>query len=171
MGNKYLRREKARACPIHKAVLEACGQALVDKGYFSKEDILEKLRFTAMAESIRWDYVAEWLTADDGDYAMEIIPLAPRFFNTPMKKRIEDGLPAYGRYVAGGHGKRTAGYASVTLDGGKLAIKRAERFKSLKNGASTALENYVRATLKQADQIESENVEKLESYKESEKAA
>jgi hypothetical protein len=162
---KRVLKRNVRNCPIHKAVLEACGKRLVEFGYFNKADILEDLSFSAIEDSLRWDWIAEFLSEKNGDYAIELVPLAQRFFKDPKRKRDATEITSLGRYLAGGHGKRTAGYASIDFEGGRFAVVRADRFKSLSNGQSAAFSNYVSACLEKKARLEDSNVAKLEQLR------
>ena len=61
---KFLRREVARKCPVHQAVLDESLNQLAEYGYFSKNDIIEQIGMPAMAEAVRWEYVAEFNKQD-----------------------------------------------------------------------------------------------------------
>ena len=103
-----------------------------------------------------------------GDHGIELVPLAQRFFSSTRSEREQQAaMGNLGRYIAGGHGKKTAGYANVTFEEGRLAVKRAERFKSMQNGVSKALTAYKKAVLdrKNKDQLSKESVTKIRALK------
>jgi len=138
---KWLRREVARKCPVHQAVLEEALIQLAEYGYFSKTDIIKDVGMVAMSESIRWDYISEFIKEDG---SCELIPLARRFWNMNPNQRIMEPEKA----IAGGHGKKTAGYALVSVDGGALAIKRLEHKRGMANGVGKAFRKYADALVK-----------------------
>jgi hypothetical protein len=132
MSIKYLRKEVARECPVHMAVLETASRLLSENGYFSKEDVIEETRYAAIEDSIRWDYIVDFLTQEQG---VELIPMAPRFFK---RHQIQERLVSPEKFIAGGHGKKTAGYCSITQNNGVFAIKILKNRKALTNGVGKA---------------------------------
>ena len=160
---KFIKTVTARKCAIHKMILEESGRRLVEDGYFNKAAVIDHLGLGAVEQSIRWDYIVQFISEENGDYAIELVPLAQRFFSDPKRVRDATQVTSLGRYIAGGHGKKTAGYASVTFEGGRLAVIRAQRYKSLSNGTSKALNEYIGAVLKNRDKLECDNVTRLES--------
>jgi hypothetical protein len=152
---KFIKKVTAQRCPIHQAVLEECGQQLVEKGYFNKANIIDKLKFQAVEDSIRWDYIAAFLSTPELGHDFQLVPLAQRFFKSTKAERERaakevdaKGRPVnFGQYLAGGHGKKTAGYARVTFEGGLLALKKAQNYAGMRNGVGEAFEKYRRAVL------------------------
>ena len=143
---KWLRKEKAWLCPIHQAVLEATLDELHNNGYFHKQQVLEQLSFEAMAVAIRWDYIAEFIR---DDLSEEIVPLAEPFWtgtaaDKAAKRTITPELRKKnpGAYLAMGHGKKTAGYALVSVDDHRLAVKHLEFRRSLANGVGTSFREF-----------------------------
>jgi len=143
---KWLRKEKARLCPIHQAVLEATLDELHSHGYFHKQEVLEQLSFEAVAEAIRWDYISEFIR---DDLSEEIVPLAQAFWtgtkaDKAAKRKITPELRKKnpGAYLAMGHGKRTAGYALVSVDDHRLAVKHLAFKRSLANGVGTSFRDF-----------------------------
>jgi hypothetical protein len=156
MSNKYLRREVARGCPVHKIVMEEAGRELEQHGFFSKEDVLDSCRMSAMAESIRWDYVKEFLQEDN---LTELIPLASSFFKRHSTKSVEVRPE---KFLAMGHGKKTAGYACVRAQANEpLVICRLEQRRSLSNGVGKAFALLVENVKKANPKIDYEPTVKL----------
>jgi hypothetical protein len=145
MTTKFLRREKARKCPVHTAVGEKAIDYLVKAGAFCRQTVLDELDLDSMSDSIRWDYVREFIEEDQG---CELIPVSALFFKAPWSKdRKESPMDVKPeKYLASGHGKRTAGYASVTPDAhAKLVLKRLEQKRGLTNGVGRAFTGFVDA--------------------------
>lgn len=138
MTMQFLRKEVARACPIHTAVYERAVEALVLFGVFAKEDVIAALNFGAVADSIRWDYIREFI---QDDQKTELIPLAENFFT--RHKKVEERVNP-GRFIAQGHGKKTFGYAAVTPENDHLVVKRIEQRKAMSNGVSDAFQAYLK---------------------------
>jgi len=146
MGTKFLRKVTARACPIHMAVMDRVQDVLLENGYFSKDEVLEQLRFMAVSDSIRWDYIREFIQDELG---IELVPIVSRFFKAYVRdasgNRIKTSVErriSPEKYLAQGNGKKTAGYCSVELDGGTLAIRRLGQKKSMANGVGKAYQNF-----------------------------
>ena len=154
---KFIKKVTAQRCPIHQAILEECGKQLVEKGYFSKANVIEKLRFQAIEDSVRWDYIADFLAEPELGHGFEVVPLAQKFFTSTKADRAKaaketdsKGRPVnFGQYLAGGHGKKTAGYARVAFEGGLLALKRAQNYAGLRNGVGVAFESFRQAVAKE----------------------
>jgi hypothetical protein len=102
---------------------------------------------------IHWDYIVRWLAEQ---YGAELIPLAHHFFVAhpigPKYKGRQKALSVQiseamaggnmadakilgGRALASGHGKKTAGWASVRLSNGALVVARLERKKAVAFGS------------------------------------
>jgi hypothetical protein len=138
MTMQFLRREAARACPIHGLVYECAVKYLVEFGVFSKQEVIDELNFGAISDSVRWDYIREFIQEDQ---KTELIPLAENFF-TRHKKAEERVNP--GRFIAQGHGKKTFGYAAVTPENDHLVVRRIEQRKAISNGVADAFHTYLR---------------------------
>ena len=115
-------------------------------GYFHKQEVLEQLSFEAVAEAIRWDYISEFIR---DDLSEEIVPLAQAFWtgtkaDKAAKRKITPELRKKnpGAYLAMGHGKRTAGYALVSVDDHRLAVKHLAFKRSLANGVGTSFRDF-----------------------------
>lgn len=127
--SRFLRREKARVCPVHQAVLELAAEQLEIHGVFSKEDVLERSKMTAVADSIRWDYIIEWLREEQG---VELVPVRDAFFRRHSQEKLRR-MPE--KFLAAGHGIRTAGWASVSHGpNAPLVIHRLEQRQAMANG-------------------------------------
>ena len=137
--SRFLRKEKARVCPIHNAVYDAAAARLGHDGVFSKEEIIEALRFDAVADAIRWDYIREFLEHDQG---CSLTPLAAAYFK---RHKREAEILNTSRYIAVGHGKKTAGYAAVTPANDHLVVAQVIIRKRMLNGAGEAFANYLQA--------------------------
>ena len=142
---KFLRREKARGCPVHQVVLETAGAMLELHGVFSKEDVLEDTKMTAMGDAIRWDYVIEWLREEQG---VELVPVREAFFKRHSRERLER-MPE--KFLAAGHGVRTAGWASVSHGpNAPLVVKRVEQRKAMANGTGEEFRDFVQSVRRTA---------------------
>lgn len=143
MTVSYIKKITARRCPVHQTILELASDELADVGYFNKEQLLERARMSAMSSAIRWDYIADFIKEDG---RCELIPLAPRFW----KMSPEDRMIKPEKALAGGHGKKTAGYALVSVEHSALAIKQLARKRGLANGVGKAFRRF-------ADELESQD--------------
>jgi hypothetical protein len=144
---KYLHRKVARGCPIHTAVLETAVDQLVDFGVFSKDKVVDALNFGAIADSIRWDYIREFIQEEQG---ADLVPLASTYFK--HHKATEERVnPA--RFIAQGNGKKTAGYAAVIPANDHLVIHRIKQRKAISNGVAESFHEYLdRLNAKRIDQ-------------------
>jgi hypothetical protein len=134
---KYLRKEAAKACPIHTAVYNSALEQLVLFGVFSKEDVIDSLNFEAVADSIRWDYIREFI---EEEQHAELIPLAASFFS--RHQRQEEHLNP-SKFLAQGYGKKTHGFAAVTTMNDHLVIKRIEQRQAISNGVAASFQAYL----------------------------
>lgn len=135
--SKYLRREKARECPIHMMVTDEAAKHLELHGVFEKQSILDDLNLAAMTDAIRWDYVREFLEEEQG---CELVPLAASYFKR-HKKEEERVNPQ--RFIALGHGKKTMGFAAVVPEHDHLVVARLQHRKSMANGVGEAFRKYL----------------------------
>lgn len=156
--NKWLRKEKAVVCPIHKMVQAEASNRLAHSGDFSKEEILEALNLEAIEEAIRWDYIREFLETDHG---CELLPVSAAYFKR-HQKRDEQINPS--RYIATGHGKKTAGFAAIIAKNEHLIVERVKQRKKVANGVAEALRKYVDAINKKLDQPALENNNKMADH-------
>ena len=83
--SKFVRRETVRKCAIHQTIMERASEDLEHSGAFNKEEILETLGLIVMADSVRWDYIREFLQEDQG---CELVPVAASYFK--RHKRDEE---------------------------------------------------------------------------------
>ena len=153
MGTTYALKAVVKDCPIHKAIRDRCAEKLEMNGFFRKSDILNELDFSCVSDSIRWDYLREFIETDQG---CQLIPLAEPFF----KRHKHTDVPA--TYVAIGRSKKAVGYASVTDVNGALAIRLLQHKKAVANGSTAALNKYV-ASLHDKHLIEEEHLPLLKA--------
>lgn len=137
MGECYIKLSTARTNPTYTALVDECLQRFEASGFFHKQNALEKLDLAPFASSINWNFVLELIKEKYGG-EMEFIPLAARFFKDDKNQIGSTELKVLGRYIAGGHGKRAAGYGNFTMHNGKFAVKVKERKVATKNGVSGA---------------------------------
>lgn len=141
---KFIKQVTARRCAVHQAVKDEAEERLVNLGAFDKIGVLEHLGFTAVAESIRWDYIALWIQEE---YDCELIPLVGRFFKNTREELDKGWTPQQNpeKYIAQGHGKKTMGYGAVgfnsTLNG--ICLERLKQKHALTNGVGKAFQKYV----------------------------
>jgi hypothetical protein len=129
--NKRLRRDAARACPVHKAVYDEAVRRLIAHDQFSFNEVLEATRLTAMAEAIRWDYIREFILEDHD--LRDLIPLSQAYYE---RHKRESELANPGKYVAwGGANREAVGYASATEDNRHLVVARLQQRRSVLNGS------------------------------------
>lgn len=136
--SKWLRREKARECPVHSALLEAAYDELNQHGVFSKEEVLELTGYSSVSDSVRWDYIVEWLREE---FRVELIPVREALFKRHSKEKLKR-MPE--KYIAQGYGARTAGWASVDWAGNApIVVKRLEQRAKMVNGTKERFEDYI----------------------------
>jgi len=160
--SKFLRKEAARKCLIHKAVRIEAALRLEQLGAFEKSAVLEALGFDAVADAIRWDYIRDFLQEDEG---CELVPVVSLFFKSPTakerKKSPLDLMPE--RYIAMGFGKKTAGFASVSQDANaKLVLQRIKQRERVRNGTSEAFETFRKNVFNRASPALKANMAPLE---------
>lgn len=137
--NKGLRREEARACPVHTALREEAVRRLLRDGQFSIVQVLEATRFTAMSESIRWDYIVEFIKQDHN--LCDLVALSQAYYK-PHKR--EDEFLNPGSYVAyGGATGRAVGYALVTERNRHLVVARLRQRWSALHGTNQRFDRCV----------------------------
>lgn len=164
---RYMRKETARACPVHSMIKDKANEMLAANGHFSKEVVLEELNLSTMEDSIRWDYIREFIEEDHG---VNLVPLAARFFIGKIKTKSGDNVSFIStaaerkvnpeKYIAGGHGKKTHGYALVTFEQGVMAIACLKRYRGLSNGAGKAFRAYA-ISLEKKNLLEDKESKKL----------
>lgn len=134
--SKFLRREAAIKCPIHRYVKKAAYKKLQLHGVFEKDEILEELDFKAVSDSIRWDYIREFIQEE---YECELVPLASTYFKRHSRAQ-EIANPS--RFIAGGHGKKTAGYAAVEPQNDHLVVAKLKIKHAISQGVSSACRTF-----------------------------
>lgn len=156
--SNYLRKEKARQCPIHMAILDECADQLQLHGVFEKAAVLGRLNFEAVADSVRWDYIRDFLETEI--VGCEMVPLAQAYFK---RHKVEEERVNPQRFIALGHGKKTAGFASVTQQNDHLFVQRIEHKARMSNGVGEAFRVFVSKVdqRRQALGIESEQVKAI----------
>lgn len=134
--SKYLRKEKARGSPIYMSILDKCADELALHGVFRKDKVLDELALDTVSDAIRWDYIREFLEDEQG---CEMVPLAEAYFKRhgSNEERINPQ-----KFIAMGHGKKTAGYASVSHENDHLFIARIEHKRMMSNGVGKAFEEF-----------------------------
>jgi len=134
---KWIRKETIKDCPVHTAIREEASKLLSEKGTFSKSEVITITCMKSVADAVRWDYIRELIEEDQG---CELIPLASSFFN---RHTASDEQKHPERYMAMGHGKKTAGYAAVTLQNEHFVVKKLEHRHAVANGVGRAFDAYL----------------------------
>ncbi len=132
---KYIRRKAAEECPVHQKVFEKAKERIEHIGWFGKELLLRKIGLYAMADSIRWDYIVEFLNKD---LDTELVPVVSQFGKS-IQNDQEDIEKFPWRYIASGHGKKTWGYANAEEMNGVLAVRRLSQRNAQAEGAVNAV--------------------------------
>lgn len=141
--SKWLRKDKARENPHYQAILEKASADLEESGFFHKDEVLGALGYEPFASDMRWDYIRVFLEEEQG---CELMPLAESFFKAQRKAGGLDQLKPE-RYLASGHGKKTAGYAAVTEENDFLVIKRVAQRKAMANGVGRTYQDFLQAVV------------------------
>ncbi len=140
--SKWLRRESARECPVHKLIMEMAIERLSNHGSFCKDEILTSCNMQAMSDAIRWDYVREFIVEG---LECDVMPVAASYFKRHPKM---DELKSPERYLALGHGKKTAGYIAVTPENDHLVVCRVDQRVKQTNGVTSAFKSWITAVEK-----------------------
>jgi hypothetical protein len=125
----------------HSEVFRRCKVELDDKGFFSKDDVLEKTKCLDVADSIRWDILRTLL---EETLEAELIPVVQTFFPRGMASIVK----SHGRsetvefsavnfpekFIATGNGKKTAGYVMASAKTANIVIRALEYRKSVAVG-------------------------------------
>jgi hypothetical protein len=119
--------------------MEAAADQLCLHGVFEKDAILDQLNLKAMSDAIRWDYIRDFLQEEQG---CELVPLASVYFKRHQR---HDEIANPSRYIAGGHGKKTAGYAAITSNNDHLVVAKIKIRHAISNGVGEAFRNYLQA--------------------------
>ena len=127
---KWMRKTSALKCKVHQAIVDEAIAQLELQQVFSKQQVLEKTGYEMISDSIRWDYIREFV---EDRTKLELVPVSAKFFAyREHKKAIAES--AMQRLIASGYGKKTAGYASTRCLNGALAKKRLEQKKAVTEG-------------------------------------
>jgi hypothetical protein len=122
---QYLRKAAAEKSDIYRAIKFKAMDYLAEVGAFKKETVMADLRLEIFNDSIRWDYIRDMIQEADKEASVDLIPMAEAYFkfriqvddkilrNTPaLRQRIPE------RFIAMGHGKKTAGYVRAIPENG-----------------------------------------------------
>ena len=124
-GNAYLRYEKAKQNKHYALLVEKAIIRLADYGNFSKAEVLEDCDFDLFDENtFRWDYVKRAIEEQDAERDTELIPLALSFFKRRPSDPTIEPMSLAKKWIAHGHGKKTAGYCNVSEENGDLVIEQ-----------------------------------------------
>ena len=137
--SKYVRRHAVRECAIHQSVMELATQRLEKDGAFHKAEVIDELGLRVMEDSIRWDYVRDFIQEDQGS---ELVPVAAKYFKQHTKN---EELANPEKFIATGYGKKTAGFVSVIAENDHLTVRRLQQRQALANGVGEAFRNYAEA--------------------------
>lgn len=162
-GNRWMRKDEALNSAPYQALIKEGTALLKTQGYFSKDQVLEGSGMVTVGDSIRWDYLREFLEDASG---VHLLCVSRGFFDKYVvdrkgKKVKRNGKPLTtaehrrenpGHYLALGHGKKTFGFALMKTDGGVLAIKVLGVKNKIANGTRVAADNY-KAEVKQTMQL------------------
>jgi hypothetical protein len=159
-GNANVTDAVFQRATVQMMVYEECLTRLNAGGMFRKADILASLGLEDVADRIWWEQILKRLKAgfnaftDGKNYSdqpvVELYPVVERFFradaDAQAKQAIESGIKTIGRewddswpahYLAGGYGKKTAGWVLAHHANGRFAIHRTDmdvrRISGLKN--------------------------------------
>lgn len=125
---KYLRYEAAKASTVYRAIIDDAIERLVDVGRFAKAEVLAATGYDVFDdEAIRWDYVKRII---EEEHDTELIPMASVFFRDGQRdgrrdKRHGSAFPPEQfpeRYIATGHGKKTAGFVIASNINGHFVV-------------------------------------------------
>lgn len=102
---KIVHKRTVRKCPIHRTLRDKAVDQLNERSKFEFAALLELTGFVAMEESVKWDFIHDFIEEDTGQ---ELIPVADDYFR---RHQFQDELISPEKYLAGAGGnKRTAGY-------------------------------------------------------------
>ena len=156
--SKWLRKDRARSCPIHTAVLTQAATRLAEDGVFAKDDVLDDLNFSAVTDAIRWDYIRDFLEEEQG---CDLVPLSMAYFQRHARK---EELVNPAKYIAAGHGKKTHGYGAVVEQNDHLVVATVRIRKKMTNGVGRAFEGFLKAIeQRRGREIEFKEAEKPEA--------
>jgi|SRR5215207_943646 len=130
---KFIKYATATKCRIHLEIVHAAVDQLAHQGFFSKEEVLRVTGYDLFEDAIHWDHVRRMI---EEQHKTDLMPLAQAFFN--RKRKDPSPIDEPGRYLAGGTGKKTAGFAMVSEDNGPLVRWSLEHAKQCIRGKSKA---------------------------------
>jgi len=100
-----LLKSKARGCRVHQELMDEALKQLQARNAFCFEDVLELHNYGAVKDSIRWDYIREFIEEDTGQ---TLVPLAATYFR---RHSMAQEVANPGKFVSGAGGnKEAAGY-------------------------------------------------------------
>ena len=141
---KFIKQVTARKCAVHTAIKDEAVERLVKLGAFEKESVMAFLGFAAVADSIRWDYIALWIQEEN---ECELVPLVGRFFKHTREESAKGWTYQSNpeKYIAQGHGKKTMGYGAVGFNSehNSVYLERLKQKHAHKNGVGKAFAKYV----------------------------
>jgi hypothetical protein len=121
----WYRFETAAANRVYIDIADDAAERLHRVGYFAKAEVLKATGYGIFEDDLRWDYVRRMI---EEKYKTELVPLCAAFF----KRESKDIVP--GKLIAGGHGKRTAGYAITSQKNEHLVLARLNRRRAQADG-------------------------------------
>jgi hypothetical protein len=166
MMGAFIKYSTAQKCPVHQAIAEMAAEYLTrPPGVFHKERVIDKCNMRAVASSIRWDYVKRMIEDEWGQADM-LFPLAQSFWTGPRDKdgnlTVEesfldkDKVLNPGKYIASGHGKKTAGYGLICDETGHFALYVLKHKNKVAQGTRKAAGKTASAIEKQAPRLASQ---------------
>lgn len=164
--SKWLRMTQAQKSPVYIAIKDTMTDRLSVAGYFEKTEVLEATGFATVADSIRWDYLRQMI---ENEHHTELIPLSAQFFQKTLlidgkrrhlggTRRREYELLFPEKFVASGHGKRTAGFAIASQENGHFLVRVLYR----KQGQARGMVKSANRTAQIASTVHLDNLSKLE---------
>jgi hypothetical protein len=142
--SKFLRRNIALQSKIYQELQAEARNQLSLHGCFAKADVIKACGFEAVEDSIRWDYIREFLEHDEG---CELVPVVSLYFMSPKtKERRENPIELKPeKYLAQGWGKKTAGFVSVKSDeNAQLVVVRLLQRAASAEGAKKKVQKFQR---------------------------
>lgn len=159
----YIKYVTAAKCPCHQAITKVAVNFLLEKDYFSKNEVLIKSGMEVVGDSIRWEFIAQMIHDPDGDWdgceSFEVIPITPRFWNmTPELLREEAKRKGKSvaeitevhamKCIAGGHSGKAEGYALVCDSNHDVVRAKLEHRRNTSNGVGRAFDRYSKEVAK-----------------------
>jgi hypothetical protein len=145
---KGLRFSVAEKDATYQAIRDKAILLLKGRNAFRKSAVIEALRLKAFENAIRWDHIRTMIENHFG--GVSLIPVAESYFaskimidgvqednNEALRRRLPE------RFVASGHGKKTAGYATVIPQNDHLVLVVARRKDAQAKGSKRVAEKFV----------------------------